>query len=80
KPLVGQRAVLAEEAFFSGTYAEIAPIRSVGQYVIGNGKVGPVTRDVSAVYYRTVKGEEKKYADWLTLVPKLSTPTVRPRA
>ncbi len=80
KPLSVNELYSAQEAFFSGTYAEIAPIRSVGQYVIGNGKVGPLTRDVSAVYYRTVKGEEKRYADWLTLVPKLSTPTVGPRA
>lgn len=80
KPLSVNELFSADEAFFSGTYTEIAPIRSVGQYVIGTGKVGPVTRDISEVYYRTVKGEEKKYADWLTLVPKLTTPTVRPRA
>lgn len=70
----------ADEAFFSGTYAEIAPIRSVGQYTLGNGKVGPVTRAVSEIFYRTVKGEEKRYAEWLTPVPKLTATTVRPRA
>lgn len=70
----------ADEVFLSGTYAEIAPVRSVGQYVIGDGKVGPVTRDVAEVFYRTVQGGEQKYADWLTPVPKLAATAVRPRA
>ncbi len=70
----------ADEAFFSGTYAEIVPIRSVGQYTIGDGKIGPVTRQIAELYYRTVQGGEKRYAEWLTPVPKLAAPAVRARA
>ena len=58
----------ADEAFFSGTYAEVAPIREVSHYRFGDGKPGPVTRDIMDVFYRTVRGEEPKYAEWLTLV------------
>ncbi len=58
----------ADEAFFSGTYAEVAPIREVSHYVYGDGKPGPVTRDIMEVFYRTVHGEEPKYAAWLTPV------------
>jgi branched-chain amino acid aminotransferase len=59
----------AEEAFFSGTYAEIAPIREISHYVVGNGKPGRVTRDIMDVFYRLIRGEEPKYARWLYPVP-----------
>ena len=62
----------ADEAFFSGTYAEIAPIREVSHYVVGNGKPGRVTRDVMDVFYKLIKGEEPKYAKWLHPVPALA--------
>jgi branched-chain amino acid aminotransferase len=69
----------ADEAFFSGTFAEIVPIRSVGQYMIGDGKVGLVTRQIAEVFYRAVQGKEKRYAEWLTPVPKLVAPAIRAR-
>ncbi len=59
----------ADEAFFSGTYAEIAPIREVSHYQIGSGKVGPLTQAIAKVYYRAVHGEEPKYRSWLTAFP-----------
>lgn len=67
----------ADEAFFSGTFAEIAPIREVSHYPIGGGKIGPITREISKVYYRAVHGEEPRYASWLTRVPMLSAPVAR---
>jgi branched-chain amino acid aminotransferase len=68
----------ADEVFFSGTYAEIAPVREVSHYTIGNGRAGPVTRDIMDVFYRTVRGEEPKYASWLTPVRPVAR--VVPRA
>ncbi len=67
----------ADEAFFTGTYAEIAPIREISHYVIGNGKPGPITRDIQDVFYKTVRGEESRYADWLYPVPPLAKPVPR---
>ena len=68
----------AEEAFFSGTYAEIAPVREISHYVVGDGKPGRVTRDIMDVFYRLIRGEEPKYAHWLHPVPRAAT--VAPRA
>ena len=69
----------ADEGFFSGTYAEIAPIKEVGSYPIGAGTPGPVTRKVLAAFQRIVHGEEPKYAAWLARVPQLARATVRTR-
>ncbi len=59
----------ADEAFFTGTYAEIAPIREVGHYAIGTETPGPITRQVMTVFRRAVSGAEPKYASWLAPVP-----------
>lgn len=68
----------AEEAFFSGTYAEVAPIREISHYLLGNGKPGPVTRDIMDVFYKVVRGEEPKYAEWMHAVPPLAKPVATP--
>jgi branched-chain amino acid aminotransferase len=70
----------ADEAFFSGTYAEIAPIKEVGHYVIGGGTPGPITRNVMEMFHRTLRGDEPKYAGWLTPVPASARPTARVRS
>ena len=67
----------ADEAFFSGTYAEIAPIREVSHYAIGDGRPGPITRDILEMFNRIVRGEEPKYATWLTPVPPLARVVAR---
>ncbi len=67
----------ADEAFFTGTYAEIAPIREISHYVVGNGKPGPITRDIQDVFYKAVRGEESRYQDWLHPVPSLAKPIPR---
>ena len=68
----------ADEIFFSGTYAEIAPVREVSHYEIGNGQPGPVTRDIMDVFYRVIRGEEPKYAEWLHPIPPVPTAVSRP--
>jgi len=56
---------VADEAFFSGTAAEITPIREVDRRVIGAGQAGPITQQVQKEYFRIVKGENPAFASWL---------------
>lgn len=56
---------VAEEAFFTGTAAEITPVREVDRRVIGEGKAGPVAKKLQTEYFKVVKGENKKYESWL---------------
>ena len=55
----------ADEAFLSGTAAEIVPIRSVDDRLVASGEPGPVSRKIQEIYFATVKGEVDKYKDWL---------------
>jgi len=59
---------LADEAFFTGTAAEVTPIREVDDRAIGAGKRGPVTERLQALYFDVVHGRVDKYSDWLTVV------------
>ncbi len=59
---------IADEAFFSGTAAEITPIREVDNRTIGSGKPGPITKELQAAYFDVVHGRESRHADWLTPV------------
>jgi len=79
KQLSVNELLSADEAFFTGTYAEIAPIQEVGHYKIGDRAPGPITRDIMGVFFRAIKGEAPEYADWLAMVPPLSrvAPTAR---
>ncbi len=56
----------ADEVFFTGTAAEITPVREVDNRDIGTGKPGEITRQVQETYFRAVKGEEKNYRGWLS--------------
>jgi len=69
----------ADEAFFTGTYAEIAPIKDVGHYGIGTRTPGPVTRKIMGIFAQAIKGGDAKYADWLTPVPRLAAAPPRAR-
>jgi branched-chain amino acid aminotransferase len=59
---------LADEAFFTGTAAEVTPIRELDNRVIGSGKCGPVTARLQAKFFDCVYGRDSKYAEWLTYV------------
>lgn len=59
---------IADEAFFTGTAAEITPIREADKRKIGEGKPGPVTKTIQETFFNIVKGREKKYEGWLTYV------------
>lgn len=63
----------ADEAFFTGTATEIAPIAAVDREPIGTGAPGPITLLVQRTYADIVHGKEPYYSDWLTFVPGTST-------
>ena len=58
----------ADEAFFTGTAAEVTPIRELDNRAIGDGKRGPITEKLQSMYFDIVQGKSAKHADWLTLV------------
>ena len=58
----------ADEAFFTGTAAEVTPIRELDDRVIGEGRRGPVTRQIQDAFFAAVGGTDEKYKKWLTLV------------
>jgi len=55
----------AQEAFFTGTAAEITPIREVDDRQIGEGKPGPITKELQAVFFDIVKGKNPEFREWL---------------
>lgn len=59
---------IANEVFFTGTAAEITPVREVDNRTVGAGKPGLLTQYVQETYFRTVRGQEPRYAEWLTYV------------
>lgn len=59
---------IADEAFFTGTAAEITPIREVDDRPIGEGKPGPVTKAIQEAYFKVVHGEDPNHKDWITVV------------
>jgi branched-chain amino acid aminotransferase len=60
---------MAEEAFFTGTAAEITPIVTVDRIKVGTGVVGPITKAIQKEFYAIVRGEKSDRHGWLTPVP-----------
>jgi branched-chain amino acid aminotransferase len=58
----------ADEAFFTGTAAEVTPIRELDDRTIGDGKRGPITKQIQDVFFDTVYGRNDRYRAWLTTV------------
>ncbi|CAM3240579.1 branched-chain amino acid transaminase [Cupriavidus taiwanensis] len=58
----------ADEAFFTGTAAEVTPIRELDDRIIGEGRRGPVTRQIQDAFFAAVGGTDEKYKKWLTSV------------
>jgi branched-chain amino acid aminotransferase len=68
RPMTRDDVYLADEAFFSGTAAEITPIRELDGRVIGAGQRGPITEKIQTAFFDAVNGRNPKYREWLTLV------------
>jgi branched-chain amino acid aminotransferase len=60
---------IADEAFFTGTAAEVTAIRSVDKISVGKGVVGPITRAIQKEFYAIIRGEKADRFGWLTAVP-----------
>lgn len=62
------RLYIADEVFFTGTAAEMAPVREIDGIKIGDGKTGKTTKKISEKFYNIIKGKDKKYEEWLDYV------------
>lgn len=67
-PFARDEVYVADEAFFTGTAAEVTPIREVDDRTIGAGEPGPVTRRIQAAFFEVVNGRDESKLDWLTFV------------
>lgn len=65
KRITRDEVYCAEEAFFTGTAAEVTPIRELDNRTIGIGSRGPITTMLQAAFFDIVGGKNAKYADWL---------------
>jgi branched-chain amino acid aminotransferase len=68
KRLTRDDVYIADEAFFTGTAAEVTPIRELDSRVIGSGRRGPVTEKLQSMFFDVVNGRNPKYAHWLSHV------------
>jgi len=68
KRITRDEVYTADEAFFTGTAAEVTPIRELDRRNIGAGTAGPITKQLQKMYFDAVTGKSAKHADWLTLV------------
>ena len=67
KRITRDEVYIADEAFFTGTAAEVTPIRELDGRAIGNGARGPITQKLQAMYFDQVHGRRAQYPEWLTL-------------
>lgn len=56
---------MADELFFTGTAAEVTPIREVDRRPVGDGRPGPVTKAIQARFLEVVRGRDERYSSWL---------------
>jgi len=68
KRITRDEVYVADEAFFTGTAAEVTPIRELDGRIIGTGKRGPVTEKLQTLYFDLVHGRHEKYSDWLNYI------------
>lgn len=68
KRITRDEVYIADEAFFTGTAAEVTPIRELDRIEIGGGSRGPITEKIQSAFFDIVNGRNPKYAEWLTQV------------
>ncbi|MBT5856664.1 branched-chain amino acid transaminase [bacterium] len=66
KTLTKAEMLAADELFFTGTAAEVTPIREIDQFIIGSGARGPISERIQTKYFDVVNGRDEKYTHWLT--------------
>jgi branched-chain amino acid aminotransferase len=72
QPVPREMLYIADEVFFTGTAAELTPIRSVDRITVGEGNVGPITRTLQREFFAIVQGQKADRFNWLTPVPVAS--------
>ncbi len=60
--------MIAHEAFFTGTAAEVTPIRELDGRAIGSGTAGPITKQIQKLFFDVVHGRHSQHKDWLTFI------------
>ncbi|MCK5726334.1 MAG: branched-chain amino acid transaminase [Thiotrichaceae bacterium] len=68
KRITRDEVYIADEAFFSGTAAEVTPIRELDNRQIGNGGRGPISEKIQTIFFDAVHGRDLRYSEWLTSV------------
>ena len=68
KRITRDEVYISDEAFFTGTAAEVTPIRELDRIELGSGARGPITQKIQAAFFDIVGGRNPKYAGWLTPV------------
>lgn len=68
RPIDRSEVYLADEAFFCGTGAQVAPITSIDHRTIGDGEVGSLVKQLQEIFFGIVRGRNEKYMEWLTPV------------
>jgi branched-chain amino acid aminotransferase len=68
KRITRDEVYIADEAFFTGTAAEVTPIREVDGRAVGCGSRGPITEQLQSQYFDVVHGRSPEHQDWLTIV------------
>ncbi|MDQ2779823.1 MAG: branched-chain amino acid transaminase [Pseudomonadota bacterium] len=68
KRITRDEVYISDEAFFTGTAAEVTPVRELDRLPIGSGSRGPITEKIQNAFFDIVHGRNPKYAEWLTVV------------
>jgi len=68
KRITRDEVYICDEAFFTGTAAEVVPVRELDNRPIGEGCRGPVTEKLQRIYFETVRGGQARYSEWLSPV------------
>jgi branched-chain amino acid aminotransferase len=68
KRITRDEVYIADEAFFTGTAAEVTPVRELDDRIIGDGKRGPITKKLQQQYFDCVGGKLKEYKNWLSCI------------
>lgn len=68
KPLIRDELFLSDELFFTGTAAEVTPIREIDGRIIGTGKRGPITEQIQRIFFDATSGKNDTYREWLTVI------------
>lgn len=68
RPIGRTELYVCDELFFCGTGAQVAPVRSVDRRMVGDGKPGPISKELQDIYFKVVQGKVEKYRHWVDTV------------